>query len=45
MAEKKYVGCDKVMEAYPDWKLCERPVKAPEYRCELHPIKKLWPEG
>jgi hypothetical protein len=30
---------------YPVWKLCERPAPAKTGRCDLHPVKKLWPEN
>lgn len=41
-----YEPCNKVIGMFPDWKLCERPVKSGgDGRCDLHPVKKLWPDA
>ena len=40
-----YDGCEKVVEMYPEWKLCDRPAKripGRPTRCELHPVKVIW---
>lgn len=37
-----YNQCDATVEIYPTWKNCGRPTKGK--RCDLHPVKRLWPE-
>lgn len=43
---KKYLPCDKVLELYPSYKYCDRPVlndgQNGFHRCDLHPIKNIW---
>lgn len=44
--DRVYEPCQKVVEIWPTWKLCERPVRVGgDGRCEIHPVKKLWPDG
>lgn len=43
MAIKRYEPCKKVMECYPSWTKCGRPAPVETERCELHPLKKIWP--
>jgi hypothetical protein len=43
MAQKNYNQCDAVLDVFPTWKYCGKPVKAPGTRCAEHPIKKIWP--
>ena len=41
---KKYQPCDKVVgETFPEAKTCGRPAELPAHRCDLHPVKNLWP--
>lgn len=40
---KKYSQCDKVLDIYPEWKLCGRVINQDQQRCAEHPVKILWP--
>lgn len=39
---RRYKSCEKVLETYPETRLCGRPSR-PGTRCPLHPVKRLWP--
>ena len=41
---RRYVPCEKPLDVYPFWTLCDRPADPKTCRCPLHPIKRLWPE-
>lgn len=42
---KIYSGCEKVVEVFPGWKICDKPVKVagPIVRCKDHPMIQIWP--
>mgnify|MGYP001616706689 CR=1 FL=1 len=40
---RKYNPCDKVIDCYPQWKICGRPTRT--RRCELHPIRIIFAQA
>lgn len=43
---KRYEPCEQVIEVFPAWTTCGRPAPIPrtgQARCELHPVKRIWP--
>ncbi|MDE2314526.1 MAG: hypothetical protein KGL04_10195 [Elusimicrobia bacterium] len=44
--QKRYAPCEHVLELFPAVQLCGRPARIASgepLRCELHPVKRIWP--